>query len=672
MQKHNLLAISMLVAIALLGSASLQAQTTVLHWDADGGAGIGGTGAWDTTSTLWNTATSGSANTIWTGGTGNSGNSASFGGTAGTVTVQAGGITTGVLQTGNNTALNFDVSGYTLTGGKITVNMTGGAVDRDIIRINAGTAATTTINSDIDFIPSNLAGNTSNRLVQTRATGSTTTLGGAVNVINTTAGNHNLDVIFGGGATNARVNLNGVIGDAAGAATTSLRLGQGATTIFNLTTRVNAVNTYQGTTSGAGKVLIGVNSTGTAGSGGALGANGTQGFTFGNSNSNPGDTGSLLTDAAVTVNNPISIGRNTYSAITIGGNSADASTFAGNVDLSNTQGSNLGLINSKIALQAVTGGTVTFSGLISDGAQTVGLDKMLDGTAILSRAAGNTFDGPVNVVGGTLLVNNTTGSGTGTGAVTVGSAAGTLTGAAAAGTTNGSRLVNITSTAGMVVGQTITGTGIAANTYVEQIRSGTSVILSQNATSSTNNQTFTLAASDATLGGSGIISGATTVLSGSSIAPGASAGAIGNLTFDGTPAGAVATFASGATFAFDLNATSVTGDGITLLNGAAGDFVFNSNVINLTLVGALVNGQTYVLFDGTADNQFTGLTTGGGGLITAGLSFTGLVGAFQTDSTLNLVNGDIIFNAVPEPSTVVLLTIGLCSVLFLRRRPQNA
>jgi len=654
--------LKLLAATALLGSTSLFAQTTVLNWDADGAAGIGGTGAWNTTSTLWNTATSGAANTIWTTGNGSSGFAASFAGTAGTVTVQSGGITTGVLQTGDSSALNFNVSGYTLSGGKISVDNTGGGNDKLIVHIESGTAGTTTINNAIDLTPAFLSSNSFTRVSLARVNDSTINFNGALNTIGTTGGTHNLDFMVAS-ATGVTVNLNGVIGDAASAsATTALRLG-GSTgaNIANITTRLNAVNTYTGSTIASGKVLIAVDSIGTGGSGGSLGANGTQSVTFGTAG-----TASLLTDAAVTVNNPISISSITITAITIGGNSAHASTFAGAVDLS---ANNSGLTNAKIALQAVTGGTVTFSGLINDGASSIGVDKMGAGTVILSRSAGNTFDGPVNVVDGTLLVNNTTsGSGTGTGAITVGSVAGSLTGATANGTLSGSRLATVLSTSGMVVGQTITGTGIAAGTYVEQIRTAGTIILSQNANSSTNNQTFSLAASNGVLGGNGTISGATTVLSGSTIAPGASAGTIGTLTFDGTPAGAVATFASGATFTFDLNATTVTGDRIALLNGASGDFVFNSNVINFTLAGSLLNGQTYLLFDGTANDQFTGLTLTGPN-VTGGLSFTGLSGSFQANSYLTLINGDIVLTAViPEPSTWALLAGGLTVVVTLRRR----
>lgn len=637
-----------ITALAVVVPSTL-AQTTVLNWDADGAAGLGGTGAWDTTSTLWNTAGSGAANSIWTTGTGASGFAANFGGAAGTVTVQAGGITTGVLAAGNQSALNFDAGGYTITGGKITIDNTGGGNDRSFLRFASGN--TTAINNAIDITPSALGSGTFNRLVQARVNNSTITLGGAINIIGTTAGTHTLDFITGGGATGVRLNLDGAIGDAAGAAVTRVRIASNAPNdMRDLTVRLSAANTFTGGISGKGKMLVANNS-----------ALGTGGMTIGGDGG--AGSGALLTDAAVTIGNTVGSGNSGVTAITIGGNSAHVSSFTGNVDLATNTA---GLTNSKIGLQAVSGGEVTFSGLINDGASTIGMDKFGAGTVVLSRAAGNTVDGAVNIVNGTLLANNTSGSATGTGALTVGSAAGSLSGGA---TTNGSTLATVNSTAGMVIGQTITGTNIAGGTYVEQIKNGTTIILSHNATGTASGLTFSLAASNGILGGSGIISGSTTVLSGSSIAPGASAGTIGTLTFDGATSGtAMGTFSTGATFSFDLNATSVTSDTIALTNGAAGDFVFNNNVINFSVTGSLISGQSYTLFDGTANDQFSGLTVDGSNRITGGLNFTGLSEDFAPNSYLSLVGGDIVFTAVPEPATWALLAGALTAMLAIRRR----
>lgn len=89
------------------------ATTPTFHWDTDGvtAGAQGGTGAWNTTSaTNWN---AGASNYVWAATGAN--NAAVFGGTAGTVT-----ISTGVAA--NN--LTFNTTGYTITGGTLTLNGT--------------------------------------------------------------------------------------------------------------------------------------------------------------------------------------------------------------------------------------------------------------------------------------------------------------------------------------------------------------------------------------------------------------------------------------------------------------------------------------------------------------------------------------------------------------------
>ena len=82
-------------------------------------------------------------------------------------------------------------------------------------------------------------------------------------------------------------------------------------------------------------------------------------------------------------------------------------------------------------------GTLTINSVIRDGSNTTALTKAGPGTAILGAA--NIYTGGTYVTAGTLLVNNTTGSGTGTGAV-LATGSGTVLGGS--GTVSGNVTVN--------------------------------------------------------------------------------------------------------------------------------------------------------------------------------------------------------------------------------------
>lgn len=118
-------------------SANVDAAT--YYWDADGigagsspvlGTGLGGTGAWDTSSPLWFSPLTG-ADGIWPNLTTDA---AIFTGTAGTVTLGGGGVNAGSLQ--------FFTTGYTLGGGALTLGAGGSN-----LFVNTGVAVT--INSVI-------------------------------------------------------------------------------------------------------------------------------------------------------------------------------------------------------------------------------------------------------------------------------------------------------------------------------------------------------------------------------------------------------------------------------------------------------------------------------------------------------------------------------------------
>jgi fibronectin-binding autotransporter adhesin len=158
------------LSVRLLRTASLAALATValgapsqaadLNWDGNSTTvGAGGSGTWNTTALNWSDSTNGVAGPyhLWN----NSGlDNAIFGGTAGTVIV-TGGVTV-------NGVMTFNTTGYTLTGGPLTL---GGATPT----INGSGAAT---------ITSVLAGTSGLTLAGTGALtlGGANTFTGAVNV----------------------------------------------------------------------------------------------------------------------------------------------------------------------------------------------------------------------------------------------------------------------------------------------------------------------------------------------------------------------------------------------------------------------------------------------------------------------------------------------------------
>jgi len=173
--------------------------------------------------------------------------------------------------------------------------------------------------------------------------------------------------------------------------------------------------------------------------------------------------------------------------------------------------------------------TLSVSGLLSDGTPAGTLNKTGVGILDLTRAAGNTYTGGTFVQGGTLLVSNTSGSATGTGAVSVGVG----------------RFVNGT--------QTTTSTG--------------------------------------TLGGAGIISGAVRLYSGATLSPatGTTAGTltVGGLQLD---AGSLLSYQLGAIASSDKTVVTTSGGftangGQFTLTGLSG--LTNGTYNLITYTGAL-------------------------------------------------------------------------------------
>ncbi len=208
--------------------------------------------------------------------------------------------------------------------------------------------------------------------------------------------------------------------------------GGGNLTVNGGTLTLLGTNTYTGTTTVAGGTLI----VGTNAPNNANGAFGkaTSDVTLGVAGGN--------TDATILISGPYTVGRNIRIAtanntdtgtrvLTLGGNTADVAAFSGAIYLGTANQTSKG-----VTLTAASGGKVTFSGVIQNptgqdaneaaaAAAINAVTKVGLGTVVLSNA--NTYTGKTLVNEGTLLVNNTSGSGTGTGPVIV-NANGTLGG----------------------------------------------------------------------------------------------------------------------------------------------------------------------------------------------------------------------------------------------------
>ncbi len=216
------------------------------------------------------------------------------------------------------------------------------------------------------------------------------------------------------GVDTATVDVTGLIINPTGGATTSLYLRRYPSATGNPTFRLANQNTFTGgVTFMNGRLLIATDAP--SGAAGALG-NSTGSVTLGTSwGTSASDDITLVTEGAVSVGRALLANNyNTSGNITLGGSTAHSSSFTGTITIGGSR---------DLRLTAATGGSVDISGRIDDSTNTATLTKVGAGTVSLSRATGNTYDGATTVSEGTLLASNTSGSATGTGAVTVAASA---------------------------------------------------------------------------------------------------------------------------------------------------------------------------------------------------------------------------------------------------------
>lgn len=386
-----------------------------LYWDTNGDGtdgNYGGDGEWNTTNLFWNTSPTIGAGSLqaWNSAASPLDDAVFLRGTSGIVTVNG----TQTLR-----SMTFGTSTGSFTTGSAAYSLSGGILD---IRqasfsnaINNLNGSNTTIDSTVHLFGAVASGAENNRQRIGNASG-TLTLGNIHNIAGFSgAGNQTLSLESFGTA----IHINGNITKAVSAKGMVLEVG-GATTSNTATYTLGGNNSGLGggATLSRGSLVLN-NSNALAGA---------TSLTVANANAGSADTAQVLTGTSgITINKGISfstLGTDTTDVRVIGGlHTSGTSSFAGTITLNAFAASGVG---SSLQVTSAAGGTTAFTGLINDGGNTVAITKTGDGVAIFSRAAGNTYDGVTTINAGTLLVNNSSGSGTGTGAVVVN--AGTLGG----------------------------------------------------------------------------------------------------------------------------------------------------------------------------------------------------------------------------------------------------
>ncbi|HVU18689.1 MAG TPA: autotransporter-associated beta strand repeat-containing protein [Candidatus Didemnitutus sp.] len=419
------------VVWAILGLASLTAQTTV-YWDTNNGtAGAGSTptGTWSTSNSNknWTTNSAGTSNSLatWTNG-----NNAVF--SAGTDAVNA--YTVTVSGTVSVSGITIEEGTPTFTGGTINFSDTTPS-------FVVGTGLTSTINSVISgsngFNKSG-AGTVIFDSTAKTYTGTTTVSAGTLQVNASNLINSTSALSVSSGATfQLNWSVNQTVGALSGAGTVDFRtgtftVGNASNSTFSGTLQnsygtfvkqgtgtltLSGNNTYSGpTTINAGAIVAASNTAlGTSTSGNTI-ASGAALQLQGGINLTEGDftvtgTGLGATGALRNLS-----GSNTLNAnLTLGGNTtfqSDAGTFNSNGQIN--LGSN--------TLTVAGAGDVTFSGGITSSG---GITMTGTGTTTFAGSSANSSTGALNINSGTTVFNLTPGTNaTGGGAINIGDGTG--------------------------------------------------------------------------------------------------------------------------------------------------------------------------------------------------------------------------------------------------------
>jgi autotransporter-associated beta strand protein len=410
---HKNLSGAFLAGSLLIGLIS-PANAANLYWDTDGdpaGPNYGGNGTWNATNAFWNTSpTIGEGSLQAWNSLANPLDTAIFlRGTEGNVTVAGTQTVLGVNLGQSLGSFTAGTTAYTISGGTLDIRQV--SFGNAINNINGNNTITSTV-----LLFGGVGSTTENNRQRIGNASGNLTLGDIQSASPYSgSGNHTIALESFGSA----ITINGNITRPGTAKAMILEVGGASTSN-------TAIYTLAGNNSGLGGTatlnrgaLVLNNSNALAGA---------SGLTVANVNAGPADTAQVLIGVSgVTINKSVTfatLGTDTNDVRVIGGaHTSGTSTFSGGITLNAFAASGVG---SSLQVTAAAGGTTVFSGNISDGSNSVAITKVGDGTVIFSRPAGNNYDGGTVITAGTLLINNTSGSGAGTGAVVVNS--GTLGG----------------------------------------------------------------------------------------------------------------------------------------------------------------------------------------------------------------------------------------------------
>ncbi|MCX6948094.1 MAG: autotransporter-associated beta strand repeat-containing protein [Opitutae bacterium] len=429
---------------------------------------------------------------------------------------------------------------------------------------------------------------------------------------------------------------------------------------------LTGANTYAGVTtiiSGSGGIQVGKGAT--SGSLGAGGVVNNANLSFARSDVVTyadviSGTGSVTQAGTGTL---IFTNANSYT----GGTTISSGTFQfGNGGASGNAGAGPILNNSHLVFNRSDGGEYTYA-ITGTGDVT----KAGAGTLVFT-SDGNTYSGGTTISGGAIQIGN-----------------GGTTGRLGSGTVlNNSHLIlnrsDDTNYAGSMTGTgdliksgagTVTFSGNANTFSGGTIINAGKLLVSNSAGSGTGSGVVNIN-DGATFGGTGLISGALMINDGGSVSPGASPGQL--------QVGGGTTFAGGGRYVFEINNTVGTAGTNWDLLSISGSLTISATVNTpfvLDLVSLTAGNANGALADFNSANAYSWK------FVTTTTGITGFsAGAFQYNASNFANNLDIghfyvsqtgndlylNFTPVPEPTTWVLLSLGLSSVLLSLRRKSRA